>query len=179
MTGSILQRWIDTTPDVLQTWLGQWHGPKRKRMDIALQFFKKHFSHYEDKHVLSELMCVDFAYPVQVVPLPAKTELVAYKDPRISPFRGKYFTRSGYPAHRLGISSESRLRILSAGIERKTLVRYTVNVRIPEVLESVCAAASDRWSDELKPALVNGGGHQYVIPKAHMHMIYTTPFPNR
>jgi len=178
MNPSVVQKWINTTPNVLQVWLGQWQGEKRKRMDIALNFFKKHFGNYEDKYILSELMCIDFAYPVRVISLPPKTTLVGYKDPRVSPFRGKYFTISGTPTDRLGLSSKGSLRY-SPKAMNKTLVRYTVNVMIPEVLESRCAATSDRWSDQQKQIMVGGGGLQYVIPQAYMYMVYTTPFPNR
>jgi len=187
-TPSALQRWIDKTPDALQIWLDQWHGDKRERMDIGLNFFQKHFKGYKDNHILSELMCIDFAFPVRVISLPSGTELTGYKDPRISPFRGKYFTLSGTPANRLGLSSEGRISLFPKDDSRKsppstvrpkTLVRYLVNKTIPEVLESRCAATSDRWSDQEKQVLVRGGGIQYVIPRAFMHIIYTTPFPNQ
>jgi len=177
-TNSVLQKWIDTTPesDILQRYFSAYSGIKKESINYALGFMKKHFLNFSNKNIFSELICIDFSYPVKIVNIRPGTELVAFRDPRVSPFRGKYFTKSGHPADRLGIHTESTVGN-NPTEKTKTLVRYTVRVYIPEVLESRCAAASDRWSIQDRNILAAGGALQYLIPHPERYVTYTTPFP--
>ncbi len=177
-TDSIRKKWIETASeaDILQRYFGSYSGIKKVRYDFALGFMKRHLAGYSNKSIFSELVCIDFSYPVKTVSIRPGTELVAFRDPRISPFRGRYFTKSGHPADKLGIHTGSTIG--NHSVEKaKTLVRYTVKVHIPEVLESRCAATSDIWSMRDRSLLAAGGALQYLIPNPKLYITYTTPFP--
>lgn len=179
-TGGTRQQWMESTPepDILKLYFDSYKGVKKDRVDFALKFMKKHFPDYNNKNIFSELVCIDFSSPVKVVSIRPETELVAFRDPRVSPFRGRYFTKSGYPAERLGIHTESTMGNPVVKMD-KTQVRYRVQVHIPEVLESRCAATSDLWSVRDRYSLTAGGALQFLIPNPNRYLIYSTPFPKR
>jgi hypothetical protein len=157
----------------LQTWLAQWtHKSKdvESRVNTALAFLRKHYRDNDGK-ILSEIRCIDFSRPVRQPSLHRGDILVGVKDPRVSPYRAAYFTRSGYPAQRLGVAAEGNLRT-NPKILPKTLYRYEVMVPIPEgeVLESICAPAADTWSIQGRQVLVAGGGLQYLIPSMNRYL---------
>jgi hypothetical protein len=160
----------------LQQWLDQWDrkGPEvRQRVHVALDFLRRHYGAGRDDRVLSEIRCIDFSRPVELPSLPAGTALVGSKDPRVSPYRAVYFTKSGHPVQRLGVSSAGSLRT-SPKVMDKTLYRYEVIVTIPvgEVLQSVCAPAADTWSLPGQKVLADGGGLQYLIPNMNRYLRY-------
>ena len=157
--------------------LGQWlEGWTRKSVEVqtrvktALDFLQKHYGNNGAK-ILSEIKCIDFSRSVGLPNLMQGTKLVGSKDPRISPYRAVYFTRSGHPAERLGISTDGNLKS-NPKILAKVLNRYEVMVGIPcgEVLESICAPASDSWSIKDRTVLAAGGGIQYLIPKMNRYL---------
>jgi hypothetical protein len=146
------------------------------RLAVAEAFFRKHFPHANDDQLASELRCIDYSKPVSVVSIPATTQLIGYKDPRVSPLRGTYFSKPGNPLERLGIAPIGNLRT-SARILDKAYNRYEVRVTVPEALESIAAPAADTWSVKGARILSDGGGTQYVIPQPQRYLTYTTPFP--
>lgn len=157
------------------------------RVDIALTFLKSHYAH--EGQILSEIKCIDFSKEVSTPMLARETMLVGFKDPRISPYRSKYFTKSGYSAQRLGISTYGRPSFkdretgatwTAGSALEKVMLRYEVMVSIPptEVLMSSCAPAADTWSLEGKTILAAGGGLQYLIPNANRFLRYIEPVRN-
>ncbi len=90
----------------LQQWLDQWKhkSPQvQDRVRLALDFLQKHYAGARPGKVLDEIRCIDFSHPVVLSSIPAGTRLVGSKDPRVSPYKAVYFTRSGHPMDRLGI----------------------------------------------------------------------------
>jgi hypothetical protein len=160
----------------LQDWLDQWQHKSpavQARVNTALDFLTTHYGADRPGKILSEIKCIDFSHPVELPELPAHTRLVGSKDPRVSPYRAVYFTRSGTPTDRLGVSDRGALRTNPAVVQ-KALYRYEVLVPVPrgEVLQSVCAAAADTWSIDQQKTLVNGGGVQYLIPRMNRYLRY-------
>jgi putative RNase toxin 46 of polymorphic toxin system len=160
----------------LQQWLDQWQHKSpavQDRVRIALDFLQKHYPAATADRVLSEIRCIDFSHPVALPTIPAGTPLVGSKDPRVSPYRAVYFTRSGHPAERLGISTAGALRTNPKVLD-KVLYRYQVVVTIPsgEALQSTCAPAADTWSIQGKRILAAGGGLQYLIPNMNRYLRY-------
>jgi hypothetical protein len=160
----------------LQQWLDQWKHKSSQvqdRVRVALNFLQKHYGAGREDKVLSEIRCIDFSHSVELPPIPAKTMLVGSKDPRVSPYRAVYFTKSGHPADRLGISTSGALRTNPKVLD-KVLYRYEVLVPIPsgEALQSICAPAADTWSIEGKKVLAAGGGLQYLIPNMNRYLRY-------
>jgi hypothetical protein len=159
----------------LEQWLDQWKhkSPQvQERVRVALDFLRKHYGTRDDR-ILSEIKCIDFSRPVELPAIPAKTMLVGSKDPRVSPYRAVYFTRSGHPADRLGISTSGALRTNPKVLD-KALYRYEVLVPIPsgEALQSTCAPAADTWSIPGQKVLAAGGGLQVLIPNMNRYLRY-------
>lgn len=152
--------------------------PVQQRLAVAEGFLRKHFPHISDDHLVSELRCADYSKPVSVVSIPAGTQLIGYKDPRVSPLRGTYFSRPGNSADRLGISPIGNLRSDPTLME-KVINRYEVRVTIAEALESTASPAADTWSVKGRRVIANGGAVQYVIPQPQRYLTYTSPFPRR
>ncbi len=160
----------------LQQWLEQWKQkskPVQDRVTVALDFLQRHYGRSNDAKILSEIRCIDFSHPVSLPSLLRGTHLVGSKDPRVSPYRAVYFTKSGHPVSRLGVSSEGNLKH-SPSVREKALHRYEVMVSIPsgEVLQSICAPARDHWSIRERTVLVAGGGLQYLIPAMNRYLRY-------
>lgn len=160
----------------LQQWLDQWQHKSsavQARVAVALNFLQQHYGTGKPDKVLSEIKCIDFSHPVELTTLPSFTSLVGSKDPRVSPYRAVYFTKSGHPADRLGISTSGALRTSTTVLD-KVLYRYEVLVTIPkgEVLQSACAPAADTWSIQGQRILASGGGLQYLIPNMNRYMRY-------
>lgn len=154
------------------------------RVDIALGFLKSHYQY--DGQILNEIKCIDFSKEVSTPTVARDTMLVGFKDPRISPYRSKYFTKSGYSVQSLGISPYGRPSFkdrktgaswTAGSVMEKVMHRYEVLVSIPptEVLMSSCAPAADNWSLEGKTILAAGGGLQYLIPNANRFLRYIEP----
>lgn len=150
----------------------------QKRVDVALQFLRHHYGVMNEQKILSEIRCIDFSRPVETPTMPPGTVLVGSKDPRVSPYRGAYFTKPGHPADRLGIASEGNLshrgKVIDPKTRDKVLYRYEVLVMIPkgEVLQSICAPAKDHWSIAGRQVLVAGGGVQFLIPRMNRYLRY-------
>ena len=160
----------------LQQWLDQWQHKSpavQGRVRIALDFLQKHYGTSRPDKILSEIRCIDFSHAVELPAIAARTMLVGSKDPRVSPYRAVYFTKSGHPADRLGISTTGALRTNPKALD-KVLYRYEVIVGIPsgEALESTCAPAADTWSLPGKKVLADGGGLQYLIPNMNRYLRY-------
>lgn len=160
----------------LQQWLDQWQyksSAVQARVAMALDFLEQHYGKSTPDKVLSEIKCIDFSHPVELPMLPAFTSLVGSKDPRVSPYRAVYFTKSGHPADRLGISTTGALRTNTKVLD-KALYRYEVLRAIPkgEVLQSTCAPAADTWSVQGQRIMAGGGGLQYLIPNMNRYMRY-------
>ena len=163
----------------LNQWLDQMtrkSNEVQKRVHIALKFLQKHYGVPKEDKILSEIRCIDFSHSVSTPPLPAKTMLVGSKDPRVSPYRATYFTKSGHPVQRLGVATSGNIsrhgNVLDATVRDKVVLRYEVLVPIPqgEVLQSICAPARDHWSIHGQKALVEGGGLQYLIPNMDRYL---------
>jgi Bacterial toxin 46 len=160
----------------LQQWLDQWKHKSPEvqgRVHVALDFLQKHYGAKNEKKILDEIRCIDFSRPVELPAIPARTILVGSKDARVSPYRAVYFTKSGHPVERLGISPQGALKT-SPKVLDKVLNRYEVLVPIPsgEALQSTCAPAADTWSVEGRKVLAGGGGLQYLIPKMNRYLRY-------
>ncbi len=163
----------------LSNWLEQQRRKSKTvndKVDLALAFMQNHYGN-NDRKILSEMRCIDFSKQVEGVGLDRGTILVGYKDPRVSPYRSSYFTRSGHPASRLGIATESRpsykdrktgKKYSADTTLEKVIRRYEVMVPITkkDALMSYCAPAADNWSTG-KKVLAAGGGLQYLIPQAN------------
>ncbi len=172
--------------DALNQWLTQ---PTHKSPEVqarvfrAFRFLQTQYPAKNPGSILSELKCIDFSHPVELPSLSPGTVLVGFKDPRVSPYRSAYFTKSGYPVGRLGVADHSRLRTNQKTLD-KVQNRYEVIVAIPvgEVLESICAPAEDKHSMALpqgqKPSkgargiLAAGGALQYLIPRMTRYLRY-------
>ena len=160
----------------LQQWLDQWRHKSRDvqdRVQVALEFMQKHYGATSFDKILREIRCIDFSRSVQLPTIPVNTRLVGFKDPRVSPYRSVYFTKSGHPVHRLGVSTSGALHT-NPKVLPKTLYRYVVLVAIPvgEVLQSTCAPAADTWSIERRKIMAAGGGLQYFIPNMNRYLKY-------
>ncbi len=160
----------------LTDWLAQWKHKSaavQARVDVAYQFLTTHYGTARPDKILGEIRCIDFSHPVTTPTLAVGTPLVGSKDPRVSPYRAVYFTKSGYPAERLGVSTSGSLKTDPKVLD-KVLYRYEVLVTIPvgEVLQSICAPAADTWSLKGKKILTAGGGLQYLIPKMNRFLRY-------
>jgi hypothetical protein len=160
----------------LQQWLDQWlQKPPavQDRVRVALDFLRKHYGAARSDKILSEIRCIDFSRPIELPTIAPKTILLGSKDPRVSPYRAVYFTKSGHQADRLGIAPRGALwtnpRVLD-----KVVYRYEVLVTIPsgEVLQSTCAPAADTWSIPAQRILAAGGGLQYLIPNMNRYLRY-------
>lgn len=163
----------------LEQWLDPWKYKStdvQQRVKLALEFLERHYGAAREEKILREIKCIDFSHPVSLPTLFLGTILVGSKDPRASPYRAVYFTKSGHPVHRLGVASEgnlsSRGNVLNPKIEGKVLYRYKVVVQIPvgEVLQSICAPARDNWSIHGRSILTAGGGLQYLIPSMNRYL---------
>ena len=160
----------------LQPWLDQWKhkSPQvQARVQTALDFLQKHYGTARPDKILSEIKCIDFSKAVELATIPARTMLVGSKDPRVSPYRAVYFTKSGHPMDRLGISTAGAIRTNPKVLD-KVLYRYEVIVSIPsgEALESTCAPAADTWSIVGQKVLSDGGGLQFLIPNMNRYLRY-------
>jgi hypothetical protein len=160
----------------LQQWLDQWKHksqPVQDRVRVALDFLQKHYGTARPDKILSEIKCIDFSKSVGLPMIPTGTRLVGSKDPRVSPYRAVYFTKSGHPMDRLGISPAGAIRTNPKVLD-KVLYRYEVLVTIPsgEALESSCAPAADTWSVPGRKVLADGGGLQYLIPNMNRYLRY-------
>jgi hypothetical protein len=160
----------------LQQWLDQWKQksqPVQDRVRVALDFLQKHYGTARPDKILSEIKCIDFSKSVALPMIPTGTRLVGSKDPRVSPYRAVYFTKSGHPMDRLGISPAGAIRTNPKVLD-KVLYRYEVLVTIPsgEALESTCAPAADTWSVPGRKVLADGGGLQYLIPNMNRYLRY-------
>ena len=169
--------------------LSDWLAAQRRKsadvngkVDVALAFMRLHYGTDDDK-VLSEVRCIDFSRAVQHVRMMKGEIFVAYKDPRVSPYKGSYFTRNGNSADRAGISTLTRPsykdrdtgKTWSADTALERVIRrYEVMIAVPptEVLLSYCAPAADTWSIEGKRVLAAGGGIQFLIPNANRFLRY-------
>ena len=169
----------------LEQWLDQWTRKSvdvQERVQVALQFLQRHYGKTRSEKILGEIRCIDFSHPVSTPTLARGITLVGSKDPRVSPYRSTYFTRSGYPVSRLGVSSSGNLftrkdapkRYENLRILDKVLNCYEIVVAIPEgeVLQSVCAPAADTWSIKDAKVLAAGGGLQYLIPRMNLYLRY-------
>lgn len=164
----------------LSDWLAQQHRKSKQvndKVEVALAFMRLHYGSNDDK-ILSEIRCIDFSKKVEGVFISRGTILVGYKDPRVSPYRSSYFTRSGHTADRAGISTVSR----PAYKDRETSKQYSAQTTLEKVIRryeimvpltpkdalmSYCSPAADTWSIEGKKVLAAGGGLQYLIPEAN------------
>lgn len=160
----------------LQQWLDQWlRKPPavQARVQTALDFLQRHYGAARADKILSEIRCIDFSRPVELPFIAPKTILLGSKDPRVSPYRAVYFTKSGHQADRLGIAPSGALRT-SPKVLDKVIYRYEVLVAIPagEVLQSTCAPAADTWSIPGRRLLAAGGGWQYLIPNMNRYLRY-------
>jgi hypothetical protein len=160
----------------LDQWVDQWKHKSpavQARVTTALDFLRKHYGATRQQKILDEIRCIDFSHPVNLPFIAAGTQLVGSKDPRVSPYRAVYFTKSGHPMDRLGISTAGALRT-NPTVADKVLFRYEVLVAIPpgEVLESTCAPAADTWSVPGRKVLAAGGGLQYLIPNMNRYLRY-------
>ncbi len=165
----------------LEQWLDQWKSKSKDvqdRVGMALEFLKQHYGATRTDKILSEIQCIDYSHPVSLPTLTAGTELVGSKDPRVSPYRAVYFTKSGHPVQRLGVASSGNIshkgNLLHPTVKDKVLYRYEVIVPIPqgEVLQSICAPAKDHWSILGRTILSAGGGLQYLIPSMNRYLKY-------
>jgi Bacterial toxin 46 len=158
----------------LDRWLEQWTHKSRSvqdRVQVALDFFWKHFGTGCPDRILSEMKCIDFSHSVDTPMIPRGITLVGSKDPRVSPYRAVYFTTPGHPADRLGIAPSGNLST-NPTVMDKVQYRYQVLVTIPpgECLQSTCAPAADTWSVQGQKILAGGGGLQYLIPKMNRYL---------
>ncbi|MCC9603419.1 hypothetical protein LOC67_22960 [Stieleria sp. JC731] len=163
----------------LADWLSQQRSKSQEvqaKVDLAIAFLRRHYGE-KDSKILSEVKCIDFSKDVAQVSLDRGMILVGFKDPRISPYRASYFTLSGHPAHRLGVSTHSRPNFVDRVTHKrftadvtlaKVIHRYKVLVPVPkdDALMSYCAPAADTWSQQ-KKVLAAGGGLQILIPRAN------------
>jgi hypothetical protein len=168
----------------LEQWLDQWTRKPpgvQDRVQLALGFLEKHYGTDRKDKILNEIRCIDFSHPVSLPTLDAGVQLVGSKDPRVSPYRATYFTKSGHPVQRLGVASSGNIshkkpgfkaNVLHPAIKDKVLYRYEVVVPIPagEVLQSICASAKDNWSIHSQTVLADGGGLQYLIPSMNRYL---------
>jgi len=158
----------------LQQWLDQWSSKSpdfQDRLRVALEFLERHYGAERQEKILSEIRCIDLSQPVTLPFISAGTPLVGSKDPRISPYRAAYFTKSGHPLDRLGVAGSGSLRTNPAVVD-KVQYRYIVQVSIPrgEALESICSPAADTWSMAGRRVLAAGGGLQYLIPNMNRYL---------
>jgi hypothetical protein len=158
-------------PETLPQWLTEKQSNPNvyRRVQTALQFLKQQFPHYTDDRLLSELVCHDYSLPVEVVGLPARTELCGYKTPGSDPLAGTYFAPAGTPLNRAGVGWEGQV---NGAAVPKQFFRYVVKTAIPAVLRTRCAPARDMWSDGGRSwgQLQGGGATQYVIPDARKYL---------
>lgn len=162
-------------PVTLQAWRDQ-HKARGKsyldRIDLVIAFLHRHFPGLSDLDTVDRLRGVDFSHPVATVALLKGTRLVSYRDPRLSAYRGTWFTRSGVPLDRLGLNPRSTLKTSPKPLE-KVRLEFDVAVPIPEALETIAAAAADKWSDRAGGAKhpAAGGGKQYLVPQPQRHLV--------
>lgn len=163
----------------LEQWLDQWtrkSGDVQARVKTALEFLQKHYGTARPDKILNEIRCIDFSHQVSLPFIPAGTVLVGSKDPRVSPYRATYFTKSGQPASQLGVAAQGNIshsgQLLNPTVIDKVIYRYEVIVPIPsgEVLQSICAPARDNWSLHDRTILTAGGGLQYLIPQMNRYL---------
>lgn len=137
----------------------------RARILEALRFLETSFAKMSDEAIVSRLKAIDFSKPVEVVELPAGTQLIAYRPAGSG---GSFFSVPGTPMDRLGISTAGR-----------DFLRYQTT-RPVKVLRSRAAAANDTWTPGRSPTFrqvrtagglfdtgerVGGGGLQYILPE--------------
>jgi hypothetical protein len=158
-------------PETLSQWLTekQSNANVYRRVQVALQFLKQKFPHYDEERLLSELVCHDYSLPVDVVTLPAKAELCGYKTPGSDPLGGTYYAPAGTPLYRVGVGWDGQINGVAVP---KQFLRYVVKTTIPAVLRTRCAPARDMWSDSSRAwgQLQGGGATQYVIPHARQYL---------
>lgn len=168
----------------LEQWLEQWthkSGDVQARVKMALEFLQTHYGTTRSDKILNEIRCIDFSHAVSLPHIPSGTVLVGSKDPRVSPYRATYFTKSGHPSSRLGVASQGNVsyrgNLLHPTIVDKVLYRYEVLAPIPpgEALQSICAPARDNWSISGQTILTAGGGLQYLIPNMNRYLRFMAP----
>lgn len=121
-----------------------------------LAFCSTHMAELSIDDQLSFLRGIDLHSPVRPHDLPTGTLVAAFRYNTPNPFR-LFYTKAGTSVHSLGINPEGR-----------RFRRFRVTLPAP-ALESRCAAARETWTDEADPReAFEGGGIQYMIPKAEL-----------
>jgi hypothetical protein len=132
----------------------------RKGLSTTLQFFHDHMPSLPRKSQLDYLRGIDLHRPVEIVMLDPGVVVTAYRKHNEDPFK-TFYTRPGNSLHRLGVNPEP-------GGTARGHVRYRVK-ESAVALESKCAPAWDKWSDDRPEHLrhyyeASGGGAQLIIP---------------
>ena len=149
--------------------------PRREaRVRDAYAFYRKGWSGGKEADIVSQLAGIDFNFPVNAaLTLDAGTLLASFRHPKISAFRGRYFSRyedNAKPTQN-GVSARATLRTMPK-IRAKVKNLYEVVKPVPagEALESISAPVVDNWSVEDIPEITRGGATQIFIPSPHLYV---------
>lgn len=126
----------------------------RTGLGTALQFFHTRMPDLPRTMRFAFLKAMDLHKPVCLVTLAPPSMLSAFRKANEDPLK-LFYTKAGTSVLNLGLNPANR-----------EFRRFRV-ARPVQVLESVAAAAIDKWTDDRRYFVASGGGRQYIIPQAH------------
>lgn len=129
----------------------------RAGLATALDFFHREMPELPRPMRFNFLKGMDLHKPVQRVMLSPPALLAAYRRATEDPLK-LFFTKAGTSIHSLGVNPGGR-----------AFQRFRI-VRPAPALESIATGAIDKWSDAGNPYIADGGGRQYIVPRAWMYL---------
>lgn len=133
----------------------------RMNLAEALGFFHRYMSLLPREMRMNFLKGMDLherKHRVRTLILPVGTVLSAFRKMNEDPFR-LFYTKVGGSIHYLGLNPHQRY-----------FRRFRVISQHCVALESRCAPAIDTWTDQNTHYVAGGGGLQYILPNALMHL---------
>lgn len=130
-----------------------------QRKSLARKFYED--QGWEPGRVDSHLKGIDFTKDVEIVELPAGTELTQWQVPG-GP-KGNYFAPATETPSRLGISPVGDALAPYSGAVSKVQSTFKSD-RTIKALRSTAAAVQDTWSSRHATAETIGGATQYFVP---------------
>jgi len=148
---------MNNHPDGLDKWIAELritNAPvPRSGLKVALDYFHFQMPSLPRNLRLAFLKAMDLSKPVRTYTLLPPLELAAFRKCNEDPFK-LFYTKIGTGMQHVGLNPENR-----------SFLRYTLTSAVP-VLESRCAPALDKWTNDRSYFLGAGGAIQYIIPES-------------
>lgn len=147
LMGGGYEKWLREIGITDSTWT-------RDGLGTALRFFHVRMPDLPRSMRLNFLKGMDLHSRVLEVTLLPPQALAAFRKCNEDPMR-LFYTKAGVSVHDLGINPQTR------EFRRFRVARPVI------ALQSRCAPAIDKWTDERHYYVANGGGLQFIIPNSY------------